>query len=281
MYCKKCGRKLDDDMRFCDRCGQSVRQGQQTGKEARKREIKELKEERLNRKQKLQEKDNKKKRKKNSSNKKNTKVLAVIFMLLLLILIAFITYRAIVKESENAAWRTSDGSVAINATEEPTQSPAPTNEAGVVITPAPTSTAYAITTEINADGYREFKCTGGAVLPYPASFIQQNTSGNVRLNAYDQTGGGAVTLTEKGPVSGAARELMSEYAKEQSGNVKYSRAGEGWYVVETEEDGVVRHRKCLVINNIAVYYDFSYSNTSNLAEQYSKYITYMDEHFSL
>ena len=62
MYCKKCGRKLDDDMRFCDRCGQSVRQSQNTGKEAVRREIKELQEERLNRKQKLQEKEQEKKR---------------------------------------------------------------------------------------------------------------------------------------------------------------------------------------------------------------------------
>ena len=55
MYCKNCGRELKDGMRFCDRCGQSVRQSNNNERAAKRREIESLKEERLNRRKKLAE----------------------------------------------------------------------------------------------------------------------------------------------------------------------------------------------------------------------------------
>lgn len=280
MYCKKCGRKLEDGMRFCDRCGQSVRQSQNSGKEVRRQEIAELKQERLNRKQKLIEKENKKKINK-SINRKKMNLLAIIFIILFCILItAVIAYKLTIDKSENAAWRTQDGSVELNASQMPTHTPAPTDKAGAVVTAMPTSTAYAITSELNADGYREFKCSGGSVLPYPASFLQQTPDGNTKLNLYDKNGGASITVTETGPVSLAAKELMSQFAKEQPGKVQYSRAGDGWYVVETSENDLVHHRKCVIINNIAIAYDFSYSTASTAASTYQQQIAYMDEHFS-
>ena len=212
MYCKKCGKQLDDNMRFCDRCGQSVRQSRNKGGEARRREIKELKEERLNRKQKLQEKEIKKKQIKKRKNQKRTTILAVAFVALFLGLIAaMITWFITVKNSENAAWRTSDGSVAINST--------PTPEAPAM----PTQTAYAITEnvntdEVNSDGYREFKGSTPNFV-YPASFIKQAAASGMKLNAYDKEGGGAITLSEQGPVSGAAKDLLSEYSQSCGGEV--------------------------------------------------------------
>ena len=282
MYCKKCGRKLEDGKRFCDRCGQSVRQSQKSDNEMRRRKAYELKQERLNRKQKLQEKEKKLKEKKNKANTRRTNILAVIFIILFCILIiAIITYKVTTDKSENAAWRTKDGSVEINATAVPSPSPAPTDKSGAVVTAVPTSTAYAITAEMNADGYREFKCSSGAVFPYPSMFIQQNPGGSERLNLYDKSGGASITLTEEGPVSAAARELMSQYAKQQTGKVKYSRAGDGWYVVETSENDIINHRKCIVANNIAISYNFTYSSASTASTAYREYISYMDEHFTL
>lgn len=283
MYCKKCGRQLDDGVRFCDRCGQSVRQSQNSGKEARRKELKELKEERLNRKQKLIEKEQQKQLHKENkkNNLKRTRLLALIFILLLFFLIIFVTYKVIVEQSENAPWRTTDGSVQLNATEEPDSTTVPSSSPNSSVATLPTATAYAITGEANSDGYKEFNCSGIAVFPYPAVFMQQNSAGNAKLSLYDQTGGGAITLYEEGPVSLAARELMSQYAKEQTGKVSYSRAGDDWYIVETVNNDLVTHRKCLIINNIAVFYDFTYSTDSVSATSYKEQIQYMDEHFSL
>lgn len=283
MYCKKCGRKLEDGMRFCDRCGQSVRQNQKSGQDVRRKEIEGLKKERLNRRQKLLEKEQRKEQKKGTKRRANKKmnILAVVFVILFCILvIAIIAYNITINKSENAPWRTSDGSVELNATAVPTESPVPTNEAGAAVTAVPTSTAYAITTELNADGYREYRCSGGAVFPYPSNFIQQNTGGSSRLNVYDQSGGGSINLTETGPVSDEARDLMSEYAKAQEGDISYSRAGDGWYIVETTNNDLINHRKCIIINNIAIAYDFSYSSSSSSADSYQEQIAYIDEHFN-
>lgn len=281
MYCKKCGRKLKDGMRFCDRCGYSVRQSEQNDSEVRRREAEGLKNERLNRKEKLREKEQKKNSRNGSGINKRTAVLAVVFIVLFCILvIAVIAYNITIKNSENAPWRTTDGSVEMNATAIPASSPVPTNEAGEEVTPMPTSTAYAINSDINADGYREFTCTGGAVFAYPPTFTQENAGANERLRVYDSSGGASITLSENGPVSGAARDLMSEYARSQEGSVSYSRAGDNWYIVETSNGDLVNHRKCIIVNNIAIAYDFSYSASSSAAELYSGQIEYMDEHFA-
>lgn len=270
MYCKKCGRKLEDGMRFCDRCGQSVRLSQNGG-----RREDDGQQEPLSRKQKQRDKNDRKNQSGPAS--KRTAVLVVIFAVLFCILvIAVIAYNITINKSENAPWRTTDGPVEMNATAVPAVTPTPEGAA----TSPPSATAYAITGEANADGYREFKCTGGAVFMYPSTFMQQNTGENARLSLYDAGGGGAITLSETGPVSGEARDLMSDYASAQEGSVSYSRAGDGWYIVETESGDFVNHRKCVIVNNIAIAYDFSYSASASAAELYKEQISYMDEHFN-
>lgn len=280
MYCKKCGRKLKDGMRYCDRCGQSVLQSHNTDKEIRRQEIEKLKQERLDRKQKLQEQEKEKSIKKKKNKKKNQKrvvVLSVSFVVLLCILIiAVITYFSAINQSKDAAWRTKDGSVELNATTAPRQTatPKPQNDSGI-----PTPTAYAITGELNADGYREYVYGGNIVLPYPATFEQQRTQSGEKLRLYDKSGGASIVLKDEGPVSAQAKELMSEYAKTQSGRISFSRAGDGWYIVESVENDIVYHRKCLIINNRTLYYDFSYSTASAASSTYKTQIEYMDEHF--
>ncbi|MDD6483811.1 MAG: zinc ribbon domain-containing protein [Clostridiales bacterium] len=274
MYCKKCGRKLDDNMRFCDRCGQSVRQSRNSGGEARRREIKELKEERLNRRQKLEEREIKKKRQKQRKNKKRTTVLSFIFLALLLCFVAaMISYSFTAEKSQNAPWRTGDGPVALNAT--------PTPEVSL----APTQTAYALTAEqnadpVNSDGYREYTL-GGVVFPYPTVFTRQNTSAGVKLSAYDKEGGGNIALTEQSPVSGAAKDRLGEFSRSCGGDISYSRAGDGWYVIDYSQNGILYHRKALIHNNIEYGYDFSYSADSVSAKDYEEYIRYMDENFKM
>lgn len=274
MYCKKCGKQLDDNMRFCERCGQSVRQSKNNSSEAKRREIKELKEERLNRKKKLEEREIKKKQVKNRKNRKRTKILAISFMALLLGLIAaMVAWFVTTKNLENALWKTTDGSVAINTT--------PTPDVPVV----PTQTAYAIaentnTDEVNKDGYREYK-SNTLVFAYPSVFIKQGVSAGMKLNAYDKEGGGAITLCERGPVSGEAKDLLAETSQTCGGEVVYSRAGDGWYVIEYSKNDIIYHRKALLSNNIEYVYEFSYSSVSTKASDYKEYIDYMDEKFKM
>ena len=274
MYCKKCGKKLDEDIRFCDRCGQSVRQSRNQGGEARRREIKELQEERINRKLKLEEKEKKKKIKKHYKNNKRTNILALLFLALLLVfIIAIVSYKFTAERSEDAPWRTTDGSVALNST--------PTPEAPS----EPKQTAYAIleannTDPVNDDGYREFNIDS-IIFPYPTVFVKQNTSAGIKLSAYDQEGGGTITLTVNSPVAGQAKDLMSEFSKTCGSDVNYSRAGDGWYVIEYVQNGIINHRKSLVYNNIEYLYEFSYTENSVSANDYKKYIDYIDNHFKM
>ena len=281
MYCKKCGRKLEDGMRYCDRCGQSVRQSENTGKEARKKEIEELKKERINRKQQLQEAEQLKKEKK-EANKKQTNILTLIFIILFCILVvAIVTFTVVTKKSENALWRTRDGSVNLNATDLPSSTPAPTDKNGAKVTPVPTPTAYAVTGEINTDGYREFAVKDNILFAYPATFEQRKAESGEKLNLYDNNGGASILLRDEMAGTEQAKTLMSEYAKAQPVKPSYSRAGNNWYVVETTENDIIHHRKCLIVNGYAIYYDFSYSKTSSSASVYERQIEYMDSHFSL
>ena len=278
MYCKKCGRKLKDGMRYCDRCGLSVNQSKKGSREAREIEIQELKQERINRKEKLQKKETKKKR----INKRHMNILSAAFIILFCILIiAVIAYKVTIDKSQNEIWRTKDGSVEMNATSVPAATPAPTDKNGNTVTPVPTATAYALTGEINSDGYRVFDCGNSLTVQYPATFEKQRVNENEKLNVYDNSGGASIIVGEESASSLQAKQLMTEYTNSQTGKVSYSRAGSGWYIVETSENDIICHRKAIIVNNKIVYYDFTYSTTSSSASTYKGQIEYMDKNFSL
>ena len=288
MYCKNCGRELKDGMRFCDRCGQSVRQSNNNERAAKRREIESLKEERLNRRKKLAEAEAEKAAKKKDrqnrrkSRKLNHKLIYGIGIFLIILVSAIVSYIVFSSESRNAAWKTQDESVELNkasATIQPaqgSQTPLPTMSALPTVAPEPENTD-----PVNDDGYRIFTISDKLTCPYPRDFSKRDTSGNVILNAMDTVGGATITITtENASDSKSAAELMKEYASSLGGKTEESLAGSGWYGLTVKKDGMLYHRKCIISDGKMIYYDFQYSDGSVSAEKYQNCINYMDNAFS-
>lgn len=252
MYCKNCGRQLKEGMRFCDRCGQSVRKSKQSSQAARHKEIEELKAERLNRKKRLAEKEarqaQKKKRKKKNGNP------AVFFVVILLIAVVsvIIGYNMFPKEDNIGGGTVSTNSPAVNST-----------------------MAAATPAADNKGDYTEISVSNVTV-PYPTGFHTTPVTGNEKLNATDPLGGANMIVMQE-TKSGEPKDLMKEYITEIGADENSTmHAGSEWYSVTATVQDKVYHRKCVVRNGIAVYYDFTYDTASSAAKKYEKHISYID-----
>ena len=255
MYCKNCGRQLKEGMRFCDRCGQSVRKSKQSSQAARHREIEELKAERLNRKKRLAEKEAKQARSKQRKKKKGNAFVFVIIVLLIALVSVIIGYNIFPKSVGNT--------VAVTT--------APTDSASSLATPVATASAV-------KSGYSEITVSS-ITCPYPSSFHANTTSGNEKLNITDALGGANMVVSQEAK-SGEPKELMKEYISQigAEGNPNM-HAGSEWYSVTATVDDKVHHRKCIVRNGLAVYYDFTYDASSSSAKKYEDYTDYIDSNF--
>lgn len=252
MYCKNCGRQLKEGMRFCDRCGHSVRKSQQSSQSAKRQEIEELKTERLNRKKRLAEQEAKqfakKKRKKKSGN-----TFAFLIVIVLIAIVSIIIGYNIFPNNGNVS------------------QPSATNTA----TAAPAVSPSATATSAKA-GYTMLTI-GNITCPYPSDFHSNTVTAGEKLNATDPLGGAVMIVAQEGK-GGVPKDMMMEYASLGS-NVSYSRAGDDWYAITLELDGKINHRKCIVRNGISVYYDFTYDATSSSVKRYQDYISYIDSNF--
>ncbi len=268
MYCKKCGKKLEDNERFCKRCGASV--NGESAQKAKKREIEELSKNRIRRKtqRNAQSQDNSKQLFNVHINEKVLVLIIVLAALAIMIVPAVISYNAFTKNSENAVWRTQDGSVKINEEETVTPLPKKTKD---------TSTPYTITENTNEDGYKEFAFDGKIFL-YPSTFSKSNTGGESRLKLVDASGDGTIELKVESDFDLKPQQLMLEFA--QNNEVKSSRAGDNWYNIDLLTDVSYIHRKCVVTNGAAISYTFTYSQNSKYESLYQQYIEYMDEKFT-
>lgn len=278
MYCKNCGRQLKEGARFCDRCGQSVRQNNQPSeREAKRREIESLKEERLNRKKRIsyiEEREARKKARKKSHKKANFIVIFIFLIMLLALISAIISYHMNVSDN-----KTPPGEIAVE-----TVSPA---------TPAPTAIINSITATEQSDkkdknnkseeapsaeiddAYEVFT-VNNVVCPYPKGFASKSLSGGERLSLTDSLGGASMSVTVENSVSAPTTDLMREYAAQIGGRIIDSRAGSTGYSVTAEHDNIVYHRKYVISGSSAVYYDFQYSTGSSRASQYAENIEYID-----
>lgn len=259
MYCKNCGRQLKEGMRFCDRCGQSVRKNSRSSQDAKRREIEELKAERLNRKKRLQEREAKQEQ--SRKRKKNTGCAFGFFITILVVAVAsaIIGYRII-------------GGSGSNISGTSTSETSATDAASTLSPTAPTDTSSA-----SKSGYSTIT-VGNVECPYPSSFNANAVSGNEKLNLTDALGGASMIVTQEGK-SGEPKDLMLDYASSLGGDVLYSRAGDDWYAITIETDEKINHRKCVVRNGIAVYYDFTYNSDSASSDKYEEYIEYIDANF--
>ena len=259
MYCKNCGRQLKEGMRFCDRCGQSVRKNKESSQAARHREIEELKAERLNRKKRLAEKEAKQAMSKKRKKKKSKPFIFVITIILIAIASVLIGYYMF----------PGGDTVTLQSNTDESQN-------GVLQSPASTTG-----TDSNVkSGYSEITLANISC-PYPSSFKSNTTTGNEKLNLTDALGGAGMIISQEAK-SGEPKDLMKEYitAIGASGDPEM-HAGSEWYSVTATANGIVYHRKCIVKNGLAVYYDFTYDVSSSASSKYEDYIKYIDSNFKL
>lgn len=260
MYCKYCGKELKEGARFCDRCGQSVRKIKESEQAAKHREIKQLQEERLNRKKRLEEKENRHRELKNK-NKKQRRSGVVVFILVVLllgVLAAIVSYSVVSS--------TSGTSGKVTATSKPSSGD------DTEKTPMPTAAS--------TDKYSDITVSGIKV-PYPSSFYTNTPSGNDKLNLTDSLGGATMKVGQEvrtGEIADLTKEYISSIGAENNSDMK-AKSGSDWYSVTAEVDGKVYHRKCIIRNNLAVYYDFAYDSSSTTEKKYEDYISYIDANF--
>ncbi len=259
-YCKNCGRQLKDGMRFCDRCGQSVRKSQESDQSARHKEIRELREERLNRKKRLAEKEERQRTAREKRRKSHGRRVFIYILALLLITAASVLVGYFYFSGKSGGTDNATGGVNVPATE--TSSP--------VQTETPTQNGE----------YAEIT-VGNVRCPYPSSFHSITASGNEKMNLTDPLGGAKMVIAQEvaeGTLTELAKDYLSQIGATSATEMK-SNESESSYTVTAEVNGTVYHRKCVVRSNLAVYYDFEYSASSGSAATYGKYIAEIDARF--
>lgn len=278
MYCKNCGKYLEEGTRFCDRCGQSVRKNTNSEQAERHRNIEELKEERLNRKKRLAEQEAREEiRRKYKKKRRKSTGGAMAFVIAVILL-------AIVSITVSYHLATKDSSIKMNND----TSPAPTvkttasSSAGNQIQQTPSSTGKAQEekhSSLSPDGFRVFEINNVGC-PYPSGFTKQAVSGSAKLSLTDTVGGATMMVSQELGIKGSPAELMKEYAGTLGVNPDYSRATKDNYSITAKKNGTVYHRKCIISGSSAIYYDFTYQSTSSSRAQYEQYIEYIDENMT-
>ena len=269
MYCKNCGRQLKEGMRFCDRCGQSVRKGTQGGQMTKRQEIEELKAERLNRKRRLEEKEAHQNRVRKNKKKGGNAFIFVIVMILILAASFIIGYKIFEPEQTNQQ-ETTQTSTSKQSTSNTDINSQTTSAPSA--TPKPSSAG--------SGNYSEFK-VGNYTCPYPSSFKTGTTSGNQKIMLTDADGEAKMSISQE-YTSDEPKDLFKEYSNEIGGKIdqNLSKATNDQYTITSKTNSVLRHRKCIVKNGIAVYYDFEYKLYSSSTQKYEEYIKYIDENFN-
>lgn len=297
MYCKNCGKYLEDGTRFCDRCGQSVRKSASSEQAVRHQNIEELKEERLNRKKRLAEMEAreamKNKRKKKRQNQ-NRKIAAFLLIVILLAAVSIIVTYRLTRSSSNLAGGNSEQTDAVSTPAVNTQAAQPntqpnnqTSQNTTAGTSSGASTAGTSSedgtsagTSSAADGeYRVFEINNVAC-PYPSDFSKKTVSGKEKLSLVDSVGGGVMSISQEQNVSGTPAELMKDYAGTIGVSPSYSLADKDSYAITTEKNNTIYHRKCIISGSTAIYYDFQYSAMSSSRARYEQCIAYIDSNMT-
>lgn len=285
MYCKNCGKYLEEGTRFCDRCGQSVRKSANSEQAVRHQNIEELKEERLNRKKRLAEMEareamkNKKKQKRRRQNQRLAVFLIVVFLLAVFSIV--VAYRLMRSSSPI----TDENNVSA------VQSPQPTQQTvgGAIVNSQTSVSGNSQTTQnpqsaagVSSDNgeYRVFEINNVAC-PYPSDFSKKATNGNEKLSLVDAAGGGIMSINYEQGVKSTPAELMKDYAGTVGGNASYSLADKNGYAITMEKSNTIYHRKCIVSGSSAIYYDFQYSAMSSSRARYEQCIAYMDSNMTV
>ncbi len=255
MYCKKCGKKLPEDARFCDRCNTSVRK-----KEGKRAQIENLKEERIARKKAKAIEERLKNIKKARRRRYITTVYIVLGALILGGVSVLISYCA---NSRDNAFVTEE--------EFATQTPVPT------VTPDTTGVIEGVN---NGEGYIEVTVQN-ASFTYPETFVEnKNTDGKI-ISLKDKEGDATLAVSKE-ITSLDAIALMEKYRDGiENAKAKDSLASSSGYSITVEAGDMIYHKKSFVSNGVELYYEFVYPIDSAKATDYENAIKYMDEFFRL
>lgn len=271
MYCKNCGKYLEEGTRFCDRCGQSVRKSANSEQAVRHQNIEELKEERLNRKKRLAEleaREAMKNKRKQKRRKKNRGITAFMVTVLMLAVVAMILAYSITRCSSEK--KNNTGNNDVTATETPAASGITDNNA------TGASSVQTTAAPVVSDGeYRVFEINN-VVCSYPSDFSKKAVSDKEKLSLVDSVGGGVMSISQEQGVSDTPAELMKEFAKTIGVNPSYSLADKTSYTITSEKNNTIYHRKCILSGTTAIYYDFQYSSMSSSRARYEQCVAYID-----
>lgn len=264
IYCTKCGREIKDGQLYCDRCGQSVKKSmeRQGADVNRLKEIERIQAENRNRRQIKEEKE----LKKQESRKKARKHIKVILFILGILLVALI--------STVVSYFVMLGNSPIQSTEDVIENDI------ISQTEEPKNTQQ--TTGMMGDEYGNiFKTieSNGITCPYPSNFTV-SSSGVGEIMHLNDSVGGAVMVIKKDTPKQSPKELMLQCASELGGTIKYSRAGDDYYSVTTEVSNSIIHRKYVMKNGVALYYEFTYGIGSPSVAVYENCIKNLDENFN-
>ena len=288
MYCKKCGRKLRSEARFCDHCGQSTKEtksqtASKTSGTTRTQGSSKARTE--------YEKNKKQRELERQRVQKNRRT--AFFLLLVAVVVAAVlgfasynmtkseldkekqtTEETLKPEKTEEALQTEDEAIEETEDEEASKNtPKPTEESGESKKNDKDYEAIADICNIYRDDRMDsIRC------PYPESFEQGSKSNkNTVISLVDPLNDGSMMICAETVGTGkSASALMKDYAAGVGGSIKKSRAGDGWYEISFERNNKLNHRKAVIVDGLCVYYDFSYDVDSGEASSYEEYIEYID-----
>lgn len=273
-YCKKCGRQLKEGARFCDRCGQSVKQSRNSSSEKKQKQIEKLQRERLERKKRQEQLDEierkRNERKREKRQKQNKIFFCIIACIAVTAIVAVIAFAVTTISSKNEPWKNNTPIGGLSTDSVSTMAPSVTAE----------PSAHPESAE--KDKYSVYELSNGSRFSYPNSFTEEDIEDDEELHFTDKSGAEIRVYLIEYP-SGTASALMKEYADNEIGKVVTSSAEDNHYSITLKDDDIVKHRKYLIDrdNDVCVYYDFEYDETLVRTADYESYTEYMDENFTL
>ncbi len=258
MYCKNCGRKLKDGLRFCDHCGASIRQSQPENKRLKDQTAARIRQ--RNQRNELEERMRERKKRR---HRKRSPLFIIITVSLCAAVVCGVAAYFYMLYTSDSSWQNSDGSVQLNSS--PTPQPTATAVPSSSQSPLPQELTLYTDNEYNAQ------------FVYPASFVTDTFQTSVKFAAADSSGDGRISVTAENTASTAV-DLLKEYVSSAGGELIFNRADDDSYSVYSRSGETYRFRKGLVKNGTLLIYDFQFSANTPTFSSYNTYVEYMDEY---
>lgn len=276
MYCKKCGKKISDKTRFCDRCGHPSKSGSavKSTQSSRRHPPKHSSSKRkpdsydIYRKNKMKREAEKRHREK---RRKRISMWLIFFAMILSVGAGFYAYYSMMQNINNGGSDLNDDLKVPSAAEENAENSELVTENDIDED-----------VEVSGDYYMHIDSNYNFECPYPSGFEVGTTSNqNIRLSLFDPDGDAQMIIScEEIASTQTANNLMRDYVKGIGVDEFESLAGENYYEVTFARNAKINHRKAVIVNEgEIIYYDFVYGNVSDYADQYEEYIEYIDKHF--